>query len=925
MDINTLLGALCVVDNVARRAAEEAYEEAKAANPEGLAGALLGAVSADPALLQPHLKGLAAVLLRRLISGSKSEWSRISPGAQETIKASLLHCVSNEGDNGTRRKVNDALAELAAELLEEDVEGGWPGLLQALLDLVSHPGASQREMSLDVFARIADTVAPVLATQMGVLAEVFRLRLGDAVEVRLAALRALHAFLGAVEESGMDVFQGLLPAILASISDPTSLAPAAEDSTKEALEYLVEIVEYYPRFFRPAVNEFSSFMVALASATAAPSSLRQLSVEWLVSLAEAKPTLARKVRVTPPGAAAVAFPRAAMQVCFAMLLEIEDEPGWAAEVEDEGDPGEIRNMDVGAQALDRLALALGPNTSVPVAFELVNEMLSGEAAGGWPYAHAALHAMCQLVEAGKDTAFAGGMQAQVVACVRGMLAHAQPRVRYMALQALGQLFLDHGPEVQHAHHAAVVPALVASMDVGTNPSPRVRSHACAAAINFVEQCDPEILAPYLDPVLAASLGVLQVGPRIAQEQAVAIISCASMVMEEQLGEPQYGLLMPLLQAALGQVPAGDEFRMLKGRILECISLLGTAVPKERFTADVMPIMAAMAAASERGLDADDPTKGFILKAWVRIGKVLGPDFVPYLAIVMPPLLLAVEASVEQELTPEQIENEEDEADSDTECVIQNADGKMMQIRTSALEEQATAAHMILLISESMGPHFFPYAERCSRALAPLAVNSVHDDVRSYSMAALPELVASVAQTLALHATGEARWQPLKDLLQFFVGQLLEALENEGELELLMTAMQSLKACIENACRGDWSAEAAPPVGGSGASATATARALLRRAPLVPGTSQALLGEAELGACSTTLLRCLAESVQRRAIARAEATLDEDYDEEQAEADGQKGTAEEELQFNISEVSEERAVAVRAFAPHRFSTFDLRVS
>jgi hypothetical protein len=117
-----------------------------------------------------------------------------------------------------------------------------------------------------------------------------------------------------------------------------------------------------------------------------------------------------------------------------------------------------------------------------------------------------------------------------------------------------------------------------------------------------------------------------------------------------------------------------------------------------------------------------------------------------------------------------------------------------------------------------------------------------------------------------------------------LGRLLEALVSEGEMEVLMTAMQSIKQTVENACRADWSFVAAG----------------LARPPLLPAACRPLLLAAELQATSTALLRCLAESVQRRAVARAEATTDEDYDEEQAETDARNSSAEEELQFNISE-------------------------
>ena len=57
---------------------------------------------------------------------------------------------------------------------------------------------------------------------------------------------------------------------------------------------------------------------------------------------------------------------------------------------------------------------------------------------------------------------------------------------------------------------------------------------------------------------------------------------------------------------------------------------------ERFKEDVLPVMQAMAQATNgQGMDADDPTKQFILKAWVRISKSLGEAFAPYLEVRLP--------------------------------------------------------------------------------------------------------------------------------------------------------------------------------------------------------------------------------------------------------------------------------------------------
>ena len=101
MDVNALLGALCVPDNAQRRAAEGAYENAKKESPDQLAMSLIQATNAEA--LPPHLRSLAAVLLRRLVSGPQSEWEKIGSDTQGFIRTGLMERVVNEEDDNIRR------------------------------------------------------------------------------------------------------------------------------------------------------------------------------------------------------------------------------------------------------------------------------------------------------------------------------------------------------------------------------------------------------------------------------------------------------------------------------------------------------------------------------------------------------------------------------------------------------------------------------------------------------------------------------------------------------------------------------------------------------------------------------------------------------------------------------------------------------
>ena len=144
---------------------------------------------------------------------------------------------------------------------------------------------------------------------------------------------------------------------------------------------------------------------------------------------------------------------------------------------------------------------------------------------------------------------------------------------------------DFGPKMQEQLHATVVPALVTVMDDGCV---RVQAHAAAAVINFCEHCEKETLQPYLQGLLGKLHQMLQRNIRRVQEQAVtAVASVADVAQEDFL--LYYDAFMPGLRQLLTDL-AGKEFRMLRGKAMECISLIGVAVGKEKFAADAKEVM-----------------------------------------------------------------------------------------------------------------------------------------------------------------------------------------------------------------------------------------------------------------------------------------------------------------------------------------------
>ena len=122
-------------------------------------------------------------------------------------------------------------------------------------------------------------------------------------------------------------------------------------------------------------------------------------------------------------------------------------------------------------------------------------------------------------------------------------------------------------------------------------NPRVQSHAAAALINFCENCDADILDPYLDGLLAKLAVLLQGGKIIVQEQAITAIAAIADCASEKFAK-YYDNFIPYLKSIL--INANNkEYRKLRGKAMECISLIGGAVGKEKFFNDAKEVMNIM--------------------------------------------------------------------------------------------------------------------------------------------------------------------------------------------------------------------------------------------------------------------------------------------------------------------------------------------
>ena len=223
----------------------------------------------------------------------------------------------------------------------------------------------------------------------------------------------------------------------------------------------------------------------------------------------------------------------------------------------------------------------------------------------------------------------------------------------------------------------------------------------------------------------------------------------------------------------------------------------------------------------------------------------------------------------------------------------DSDGMLTAVRTSAIEEQAAAAQLLYLVIERLQAAFYPYVEQAARCVIPL-LKSPHEDVRSYCLVAVPELVRSAATAAGGDRNG------LKAISDFLLGSLLTSVETEGVIELIMTGLQAVKMTLHYSSI-DWTKVASysePPL------------------PL-PATSIEIYTPAQLASVSKTVKIVLRDSIQRRAVLRAEAQLGGCRDDD--DADDERAFLEESMELHLN-VAEVLGMLMRTHSSSYFSAF-----
>jgi len=704
---------------------------------------------------------------------------QLTPENQSKFKTDLLLILQQEPSKNVRRKTADLVAEVARNLVDDDGNNLWPEFLKFLFDMASNPNPEMKEISLHLFSAVPSVFGNQEAQYLEIIKQMLMSSLTDVTsfDVRFAAVKATVNFLlNHEKESNLQKHFGelLVPVLTVTMES------VEKNEDEAALKSLIDLAESNPKYLRPQLDQLYAACVKIFSDKDHTESWRHLALEIVVTLAETAPAMVRKV--------AAGHLATAIQATLHMMTEIDDDDDdWATSDELADDDNES-NAVVAESALDRLACGLGGKTVFPHVLSHTPQMLQQP---DWKYRHAALMAISAAGE-GCHKQMEGYLP-QIMDAVMNYVNDAHPRVRFACCNALGQMSTDFAPVFEKKFHDKVIPGLLHLMDDHANP--RVQAHAGAALVNFSEDCPKSVLAPYLDAIISKLESILsskfkelvEKGNKLVLEQIVTTIASVADTAEEKFVN-YYERFVPCLKYII-QNANTTELRLLRGKTIECISLIGLAVGGEKFMPDASEVM-EMLLKTQKGeneeMADDDPQLSYMISAWARICKIMGSRFAPYLPLVMGPIIKTASLKPEVAL----LDNEElggVENDAEDWQFVSLGEQQNFGIKTSGLEDKATACQMLVCYARELKEHFVEYAEQTVKLMVPMLKFYFHDGVRTAAAESLPCL---------LECAKIRGPQYVQEMWSYICPELLKAIEAEPETDVLAEDFSSLARCVE---------------------------------------------------------------------------------------------------------------------------------
>eukprot|EP01121_Diplochlamys_sp_Union-15-3_P011707 TRINITY_DN3423_c0_g1_i4.p1 TRINITY_DN3423_c0_g1~~TRINITY_DN3423_c0_g1_i4.p1 ORF type:complete len:400 (-),score=51.70 TRINITY_DN3423_c0_g1_i4:207-1406(-) len=380
-EFEALLGCLLLPDNEKRNQAEKVYEKLKQDKLEEITILLLKVCTITTT---EQLRSIAAILLRSLFARSEERlWYKCSNSTKEIIKEGILQRIEKETSNYVRGRLGDVLVVLIVNI--QGSGSSWPQAFQFLATLSQSNVVELRELVFSMYNQLTSYIGLPFKPYYPTLSQLTKMGLTDpqSIKVRVNALNAnSNAVTFCKQKSEYDLFSPSLKLMLDVLVQ--CLNNSDESNSLSCLQSFIEIEFMSSAFLKPVTSDLILLCIQIASQANIISSVRQASVELLVTISESRPSIINKNRDVV---------RKLVEILLNMLLESSDDDDllkWTKKEEDSRD-----YVSMAEEYLDRVSFALGGETLLPVIIEYASVLLKNE---NWKNRRTGLLAISQIGE-----------------------------------------------------------------------------------------------------------------------------------------------------------------------------------------------------------------------------------------------------------------------------------------------------------------------------------------------------------------------------------------------------------------------------------------------------------------------------------------------------------------------------------------------
>ncbi|XP_078173023.1 uncharacterized protein LOC144566859 [Carex rostrata] len=349
------------------------------------------------------------------------------------------------------------------------------------------------------------------------------------------------------------------------------------------------------------------------------------------------------------------------------------------------------------------------------------------------------------------------------------------RVKGAVLIAMRELLVDLKPDLEAQYHERIFPALLQQAK-NTLSGPHIQECTFRSAWEFMRWCSKDILKNYLNDILDTSYMMIRTGNKVVQDHALLNLGSLAYFLEDILESKYRDIMLQLKTFLKDEISKADTDRMLCVKLMQCISTVGTAVGKDHFRNDAKEVMEELMSFP---MEADDPATGYLLQACMILLECLGQDFLPYMELLIPPLLQSAQLDSELILSSTNIDNTE----------VKTGKGAGEKV----LDEKALACNMLRCYAEELKEDFYPWIDQVAPLLLPFLKIKFHKEVRKAAISAMSRLLRSAK----LAVEKEKPCMEDKQLCAKIIpNSLIEAMHEEDDKELCCEMVKSLVDCIQ---------------------------------------------------------------------------------------------------------------------------------